>query len=170
PGTVTSFVAGCAAWSRWPAARLNGRGDLVVNGGVIALLLGAGLWFSHETGRSVPLLPLVFYGAGLVALLAASAFAARTLAGGRVALKFPALTLCAFAGMAGGGGAGNFLALALRDLPPAIWAPLTFIQPAERLAFALCAAFIALPLLESLPKIGVRVGPQLAERDPPEDG
>jgi len=159
-GTVTAFTSGCIAWGGWPPAKISGRGNFVVNGGIIVYLLGTALWFSHETGRSLARFPLVFYGAGLLALLAGSMFVGRVLAGANRAFKFPALMLCAFGGMAGGASIGNFFGLALFDFPREMWVVLTFMAPAERLAFSLATAVVGLPLLESLPKIGIFVGPQ----------
>jgi len=160
PGMVTAFTAGCIAWGGWPPVRISQRGSFVVNGGIVALILGTALWLSHETGRSVLRLPAVFYGAGLAALIAGSMFARRALAGKRSAPKFPALALCAFGGMAGGAGVGNFFGLALFDHPREMWMALAFLAPLERIAFSIGSALIGLPLLASLPKIGVFIGPQ----------
>jgi len=159
-GTVTAFTAGCIAWGRWPPIRISGNGSFVINGGIIVFLLGTVLWFSHETGRSLVRFPLVFYGAGFAALLVGSAFAGRILAGGNHALKFPALMLCAFGGMAGGASIGNFFGLVLFDFPREMWMVLTVTAPIERLVFSVATALVGLPLLSSLPKIGIFIGPQ----------
>jgi len=167
-GTVTAFTTGCIAWGGWPPAKINRKGSFVINGGIIVYVLGTALWFSHETGRSLARFPLVFYGAGLVALLLGSAFAPGMLTGKSRALKFPALMLCAFGGMAGGASVGNFFSLVLFDLPRELWAMLTFVAPLERLAFSVGTAAIGLPLLASLPKAGIHVGPQPAREAEPE--
>ena len=159
-GTVTAFTSGCIAWGSWPPVRISRRGSFVINGGIIVFLLGTVLWFSHETGRSLVRLPLVFYGAGLVALLVGSLFAGRILASRNRALKFPALMLCAFGGMAGGASIGNFFGLVIFDHPRELWMFLTFAAPIERLVFSAGTALVGLPLLASLPKIGIFLGPQ----------
>jgi len=158
-GTVTAFTAGCIAWSDWPPVSINQRGALVVNGGIVVYLLGTVLWFSQETGRGLALFPIVFYGAGFAALVTGSIFAGRILAGKKHALKFIAVWLCAFGGMTGGAAIGNFFSLILYKLPRETWIYLTFAAPIERAVFSLGAALIGVPLLVSLPKVGVYVGP-----------
>jgi len=160
PGTVTAFTAGCIAWGGWPPVKISQKGSFVINGGIIVYLLGTALWFSHEIGRSLAVFPLVFYGAGFAALLAGSMFARRALAGPGRAMKFPALVVCAFGGMAGGASIGNFFHMVLFELPRESWMVLTFVAPLERIVFSVGAAVVGLPLLASLPKIGVFIGPQ----------
>ncbi|MCL2190798.1 MAG: ECF transporter S component [Treponema sp.] len=169
-GTVTAFTAGCIAWGRWPPVRISGNGSFVINGGIIVFLLGTVLWFSHETGRGLARFPLVFYGAGFAALLVGSAFACNILAGKNRALKFPALMLCAFGGMAGGASVGNFFGLVLFDFPREMWMVLTFTAPIERLVFSVGTALVGLPLLASLPKIGIFIGPQKDDEAPSGEG
>ena len=158
-GTVTAFTSGCIAWSDWPPVSINQRGALVVNGGVIVYLVGTLLWFSQETGRSLILFPLVYYGAGFTALITGSVFAGRILAGKKHTLKFFAVWLCAFGGMTGGAAIANFLSLVLYKLPRATWIYLTVAAPIERALFSLGAALIGVPLLAALPKVGIHVGP-----------
>ncbi|MCL2600777.1 MAG: ECF transporter S component, partial [Treponema sp.] len=93
-GTVTAFTAGCIAWGGWPPVKINGKGNFVINGGIIVFLLGTVLWFSHETGRSLVSLPLVFYGSGFIALVVGSMFASRFLVGRNHVLKFPVIIVC----------------------------------------------------------------------------
>jgi len=164
-GTVTAFTSGCIAWSDRPPVSVNLRGALVVNGGIIVYLLGVILWFSQETGRSLVMFPVVYYGAGLAALVAGSIFAGGILAGNRHALKFIAVWLCAFGGMTGGATIGNFFSLVLYKLPRETWIYLTFAAPVERAVFSLGAAFIGVPLLAALPKVGIRVGPGWESRE-----
>ena len=159
-GTVTAFTSGCIAWSdRWPV-KINLAGSFVINGGIIVYLLGTALWFSHETGRSLARIPLVFYGSGFVALIAGSIFAGRMLSGRNHALKLPALMLCAFGGMAAGASIGNFFSLVIYDLPRDVWVVIAVMQPIERIAFSVGTALIGLPLLVSLPKLGIFIGPR----------
>ena len=159
-GTTTAFTSGCIAWGCWPLITLNGRGSLIINGGIIVYVIGTVLWFSQEIGRSVPLFPLVYYGAGFAALIIGSIFTGRALAGSRQAVKFPLLWLCAFGGMIGGATIGNFFSLILYQLPRETWLYLTIAAPVERLVFSLGAALIGTPLLAGLPKTGIYIGPQ----------
>jgi len=159
-GATTAFTTGCAAWGTWPPIALNGKGSLVVNGGIIVYVLGAALWFSQEIGRATVVFPLVYYGAGFVAFVAASIFAGKVLAGKKQALKMIMLWLCAFGGMIGGATIGNFFSLVLYQLPRETWLYLTVAAPLERAVFSLIAALVAAPLLAGLPKIGIFVGPQ----------
>jgi len=158
-GTVTAFTSGCIAWSDWPPVSINQRGALVVNGGIIVYLAGVLLWFSQETGRGLPLFPIVYYGAGFAALVVGSVFSGRILAGKRHTLKFLAVWLCAFGGMTGGATIGNFFSLVLYKLPRETWIYLTVAAPIERAVFSIGAALIGVPLLAALPKVGIQVGP-----------
>ncbi|MCL2608858.1 MAG: hypothetical protein FWD94_03015, partial [Treponema sp.] len=166
-GTITAFTAGCVAWGGRLPLRVSLRGNFVVNGAIIVYLVGTVLWFGHGTGRGLPLLPLVYYGLGFAAVLAGSVFAGRMLAGEKRALKVPALMLCAFAGLVGGASVANFFTLVLYDLPTPVWKVLTFQAPLERLFFSLGTALVGAPLLASLPKLGIFLGPRF-EEDPPE--
>jgi len=166
-GTTTAFTTGCIAWGGWPPVRISRKGSFIVNGGIIVYLLGTVLWFTHEIGRSAPLFPVVVYGLGFAALIAGSMFAGKALAGGRAALKYPAIMICAFGGMIGGASIANFFTLALRPLPREVWMALVVVTPLERVAFSLGTAVIGASLLASLPKIGIFLGPQ---REDPSDG
>jgi hypothetical protein len=163
-GASTAFTSGCIAWSDRTPVSINQRGALVVNGGIIVYLVGTLLWFSQETGRSLILFPLVYYGAGFTALVIGSVFAGRILAGKRQTLKFLAVWLCAFGGMTGGATIGNFFSLVLYKLPRETWIYLTVAAPVERAVFSLGAALIGVPLLASLPKVGIYVGPVNSEQ------
>jgi hypothetical protein len=159
-GTASAFTSGCIAWSSWPPIALNIRGSLVINGGIIIYLLGTALWFSQEIGRSVPLFPAVFYGAGFAALIIGIVIAGKILSGKNSAFKFFALWLCAFGGMIGGATIGNFFTLVLFQLPRETWIYLTVAAPIERAVFSLGTAMIGVPLLTALPKAGIFLGPQ----------
>ena len=170
-GTTTAFTAGCIAWGSWPPITLNKRGGVIVNGGIIVYLIGTLLWFSQETGRSLIIFPIVYYGAGFIALIVGSIIAGRILAGTNNAIKFPVLWLCAFGGMVGGATIGNFFSLVLYQLPRETWLYLTIAAPVERTVFSLGTALIGMPLLAGLPKIGIYAGPQEEKDDalpPPE--
>ncbi|MDR1859124.1 MAG: hypothetical protein LBQ69_06595 [Treponema sp.] len=162
-GTTTAFTAGCAAWGTWPPITLNSRGGVIVSGGIIVYLIGTLLWFSQETGRSLMIYPIVYYGAGFAAFLVGSIFAGKVLAGTNTALKFPVLWLCAFGGMIGGATVANFFVLVLYENPREFWMPLIVISPIERAVFSVGTALIGVPLLAGLPKIGIFVGPQLED-------
>lgn len=164
-GMTTAFTAGCAAWGRWPLVTVNGRGSFVINGGIMVYVIGTVLWFTQETGRSVPLFPLVYYGAGFVVFIAASLCAGTMFGGGKKALLFPAVWLCAFGGMVGGATVGNFFSLILYQLPRETWLYLTAAAPIERAVFSVGAMLVGVPLLSGLPKIGVMVGPARNGRD-----
>jgi hypothetical protein len=177
-GTVTAFTSGCIAWGRLPLVTVNAggslsvngsiitvnaRGSLSVNGGIVVYVIGAILWFTQEIGRSAPLFPLVYYGAGFIALIAGSACAGTMLAGGKKGPRFLAIWLCAFGGMIGGATIGNFFSLVLYKLPRELWLTLTVVAPLERAAFSLGAMLVGAPLLAGLPKIGILAGPPAAE-------
>jgi hypothetical protein len=150
--TTTAFTAGLISRGYWPI-------------GIIVYLAGTALWFSQEIGRAVPLLPLIYYGLGLAAVIIGGIFAPKWLAGPVKGPKFPALWLCAFGGMIGGASIGNFFSLLLYRLPKTLWNTLVFISPLERAVFSLGAMLIGVPLLIGLPKIGVFVGPEVEEED-----
>lgn len=158
-GTTTAFTSGCAAWGRWPLVSVNARGSFIVNGGIIVYILGTILWFTQETGRSVMLFPLVYYGAGFIALIIGSVFSGAMFASGKKGLLLSAVWLCAFGGMIGGATVGNFFSLILYKLPREVWLTLTVAAPLERAGFSLGAILIGVPLLVCLPKIGIFVGP-----------
>jgi hypothetical protein len=166
-GTTTAFTSGCIAWGRPPLVGVNAGGSLIVNGGVVVYITGGILWFTQEIGRAAPLFPLVYYGAGFIALAIGNIFAGPALAGGRKGPRFPAVWLCAFGGMIGGATVGNFFSLALYKLPREIWLTLTVVAPLERAVFSLGAMLIGVPLLAGLPRAGVFVGPRTPETEMP---
>jgi hypothetical protein len=159
-GTVTAFTAGCIAWGGWPLVTINRRGSFVVNGGIIVYLIGTVLWFTQETGRAIPLFPIVYYSLGFAAFIVGSIFVGKILAGVRKTLILPMLWLCAFGGMIGGATIANFFSLALYQLPRETWLYLAIAAPIERAVFSLGAALVGAPLLAGLPKIGILIGPQ----------
>jgi len=167
-GTVTAFTAGCIAWGNGPPIIIDKNGNFIVSGGIIVYIIGTVLWFAQETGRKTILLPLVSYSLGFVVMITGIIFAGKMFSSKNRLLKFPAIWLCAFGGLTGGASIGNFFSLLLYDLPGELWKALAFIQPAERALFALGAAFIGVPLLEGLNKIGIHAGPQPLERSPSE--
>ncbi|MDR0487686.1 MAG: ECF transporter S component [Treponema sp.] len=162
-GTVTAFTAGCISWGKWPLASINSSGSFVINGAVIVYITGTALWFTQETGRSIVRFPLVFYGLGFLAAITGSIFAKRMFR--NRLLRFPAIWLAAFGGLAGGATVGNFFSLILYKLPREVWAALTIAAPAERAIFALGAMLLGTPLLAGLEKIGIFAGPHLEEEN-----
>ncbi|MDR2942236.1 MAG: hypothetical protein LBV17_06575 [Treponema sp.] len=168
-GTVTAFTAGCIAWGEWPPVMINRNGSFIVNGGIIVYIIGTVLWFTQEKGRSIILLPLVSYALGFAVMITGIIFAKRLLTSKSRLLKFPAIWLCAFGGLIGGAGAGNFFSLVLYDLPAEVWKALAYVQPIERAVFALGAMFIGVPLLEGLNKIGISAGHPRIEEEENED-
>ena len=164
-GTTTAFTTGCIAWGTWPFITINGRGQLVVSGGIIVYLIGTLLWFSQEIGRSLVIFPIVYYSAGFIAYIAGSIFAGKILAGSKTTIKFPILWICAFGGMIGGATVGNFFSLLLYRMPRETWMYLTVAAPVERAIFSLGTALIGVPLLAGLPKIGIFAGPQFEQID-----
>ncbi|GHV94718.1 hypothetical protein AGMMS50293_10380 [Spirochaetia bacterium] len=158
-GTTSAFTSGCIAWGGRPLVAVNRGGAFVINGGIIVYIIGTILWFTQDIGRSVPLFPLVYYGAGFIALVVGSLFSGRMFASPRKALKLPAIWLCAFGGLIGGATVGNFFSVVLYRLPRELWLTLTVAAPLERAVFASGAMLIGAPLLAGLPQIGVFVGP-----------
>jgi hypothetical protein len=155
-GTVTAFTAGLISRGKWPLA-------------LAVYAAGSALWFSQEIVLSFPLLPIVYYGLGLIATVIGGVTASRWLSGPGRGLKFPAVWLCAFGGMVGSASIGNFFSLILFKLPKELWAALVVVSPLERAVFSLGAVIIGAPLLIGLPKIGVFAGPLAAEEEIPEE-
>jgi len=159
-GMTTAFTSGCIAWGKWPPVSVSGKGNFIFNGGIIVYLIGTILWFTQETGRSIISFPVIFYGLGFVIMIAGIIFAGRMFAGKKRLLMFPAVFICAFAGLVGGATIGNFFSLILFKVPRDIWVLLTVTAPVERAVFALCASLAGVPLLAGLEKIGIIAGPQ----------
>ncbi|MDR2259016.1 MAG: ECF transporter S component [Treponema sp.] len=155
-GATTAFVSG-----------LISRGKIPVV--LVVYVIGTALWFTQEIGRGFPPLPIAYYGPGFIAAMIGCIFAARWLTGANKGLKFPAVWLCAFGGMMGGAAIGNFFSLLLYKLPKEVWATLVFLGPVERTIFSLGAMIVGVPLLIGLPKIGIFVGPDVAEPEMPDE-
>jgi uncharacterized membrane protein len=151
-GTTTAFTAGLISRSKLPIA-------------LVVYVIGTVLWFTQEIGRSFPLLPIAYYGSGFIAVVIGCILASRWLTGANKGLKFPAVWLCAFGGMMGGASIGNFFSLLLYKLPKEVWATLVVLGPLERSIFSLGAMIVGVPLLIGLPKIGIFVGPDVAEEE-----
>ena len=170
-GMTTAFTAGCIAWSKWPPVTISAGGNFIFNGGIIVYIIGTILWFTQEIGRSVMRFPVIFYGLGFIAMLTGIIFASRMFApcgdvsraGKSRLLKFPAIWLCAFAGLIGGAAIGNFFSLVLYKQPKEVWMILTVTAPVERAIFATAAMLVGGPLLAGLNKIGIFLGPQEEE-------
>lgn len=158
-GAVTAFTSGCIAWGKWPPVIINRNGGFIINGGIIVYLIGTILWFTRETGRSVFILPLVFYGIGFIIMITGTVFARRIFTSSSRLLKFPAIWICAFGGLVGGASVGNYFSLVLYEQPREFWAALVVISPVERAVFSLGAMFIGAPVLEGINKIGIPCGP-----------
>ena len=159
-GTVTSFTSGCITWGRWPLVSVNQSGNFIINGGIIVYIIGSILWFTQETGRTVLIYPIVYYGAGFVALVFGSLINGKAFLHSKKLLKFPALWLSAFGGLIGGATVGNFFTLLLFKIPRETWLYLSVVSPLERALFSAGAMLIGFPLLIGLPKIGIMVGPE----------
>jgi uncharacterized membrane protein len=159
-GATTAFTTGCIAWGKWPPIAVNKGGCFIFNGAIIVYIIGTILWFTQEIGRSVILLPVIFYGLGFIAVITGIIFASRLFASPRRLWKFPAIWLCTFGGLIGGATVGNFFSLMLFKQPKEIWSVLMITAPIERAIFALGAMLVGVPLLEGLHKIGIFVGPQ----------
>jgi hypothetical protein len=162
-GAVTAFTSGCIAWGKWPPVTVGANGGFIINGGIIVYIAGTALWFTQQAGRSFIYFPLVYYGAGFIAMIAGIIFAPRMFKSRSRLLKFPAIWMCAFGGLVGGATLGNFFHLILAKPPKEFWAAMTVIAPVERAVFALGAALIGSPLLYGLNKTGIFAGPQNKE-------
>lgn len=149
-GTINAFTAG-----------LVSRGRPLPAVGII--FLGTLLWFSTAIGRQAPMFPAVFYTLGAVAALLGGYLGSRWLAGPNAALKSVGLWLTAYAGFVGAASIANYFSLVIFKLPPQVWMYLTFVSPAERALFATGSAIIGIPLLLTLPKVGIFAGPQPVE-------
>ncbi|OHE58894.1 MAG: hypothetical protein A2Y36_11485, partial [Treponema sp. GWA1_62_8] len=149
--TVNAFTAGCVARGRWYLA-------------LPVILIGYALWFLTPIGMEAAIFPLIFYTLGLLAVAVGSPI---WMNAGRFGPKSPLRAVgvfaAAYAGFVGAAGLANFAGIMLYKWPAAMWQGLAFVSPVERAVFSLGATIIGVPLLISLPKIGVRVGPEAAE-------
>ena len=158
-GTVTAFTSGCIAWGKGPPVIISKNGSFVFNGGIIIYIIGTILWFTQEIGRSIIMLPLVFYGLGFIVMTAGIIFSGKMFAAKSRFVKIPAIWICSFGGLIGGATIGNFFSLVLYEQPKEFWAVLVVTAPVERAIFSLAAMFIGYPLLEGMNKIGIPCGP-----------
>jgi len=158
-GTVTAFTTGCLAWQKWPPVAVKANGNFIINGGIIVYMVGTILWFTQEIGRSVVILPAIFYGLGFIALIVAVVFKKYELASKSKILKLLEIWLFIFSGLIGGATIGNFFFLVLVPNPDVVWVTLAFSAPVERALFALAATLVSVPLTLGLKKIGINVGP-----------
>jgi len=168
-GAVTAFTTGCIAWGKWPPVSVSGKGNFIINGGIIVYFTGTILWFTQEIGRSVILVPVVFYGLGFIAMIAGIIFSQRMFKSKNRLLNMLIIWICTFGGLAGGASIGNFFSLVLYKVPKDIWIVLTVTAPVERALFAAGAVLVGLPLLAGLNKIGIFTGPQQEEEEKPEN-
>jgi hypothetical protein len=164
-GTTTAFTAGSIAWGKWPPVAISDNGSFVINGGIIVYIIGTILWFTQETGRSVTIYPLIYYGLGFAAMITGFILTPRFFANSGRLLKFPAIWLCAFGGLIGGATVGNFFYLMLYKYPKEFWTALVIVSPVERAVFALGSMLVGVPLFIGLNKIGIFVGPQTEEEN-----
>jgi hypothetical protein len=142
------------------------NGSFVFNGGLIVYFTGTVLWFTQEIGRSIALVPIIFYGLGFIVMIAGIIFSGRLFASKNRFLKFPAIWMCSFGGLVGGATIGNFFSLVLFKQPREMWAVLMVTAPIERAIFALAAMLVGVPLLAGLNKMGIFAGPQEEEKQP----
>jgi len=145
-GTINGFTTGCISRGKWPWAA-----------GII--LLGTIFWYTTAIGRQAPLLPVVFYGLGLIMAILGGTIGYKYLFSDAFYKKFIGIWLASFAGFAASASIANFLSIALFKLPATVWNALAVLAPIERAVFALGAGIIGVPLLLGLPKIGIFVGP-----------
>jgi len=162
-GMTTAFTTGCIAWGKGQLISVNGSGGIIINGAIIVYIIGTILWFTQEIGRSVVLLPAVFYGLGFIIAVIGIIFAGKMFTGKNRLFKFIAVWLCSFGGLIGGATVGNFFSLVLYKQPKEIWMIITVSAPVERAVFALAAMLVGVPLLIGLNKSGIFAGPQEEE-------
>ena len=148
--TVNAFTAGCVSRGRWYLA-------------LLVILVGYVLWFLTPIGLEAAIFPLVFYTLGLAAVAVGTPVwkNVRRFRPGSP-LRGVAVFAAAYAGFVGAAGLANFAGITLYKWPAAMWKGLAFVSPVERAVFSLGATIIGVPLLIALPKIGVRVGPDLS--------
>ena len=150
-GTIGALVAGLIAdRKRIPAI-------------VIAIIVFI-LWFVNPLGRAVPE-EAIYLGIGLVAAVVACFVGPKLLLAKSAGKKGLGVLLISFAAIVVSALYGNWLALIMYQLPREAWIATLFIAPVERLIFAIASMIIGVPLLIGLPKVGVPVGPQVAEDD-----
>lgn len=155
-GTINGFTTGCISRGKWPWAA-----------GII--ILGSILWFTTEIGRQAPLLPVVFYGLGLIMAILGGIFGSKFLTADAFYKKFIGIWFAAFAGFAASAAIANYASIALFQLPATVWNALVVLAPIERTIFAIGASIIGVPLLIGLPKIGIFVGPDADLAEDEED-
>ncbi|MCR4398106.1 MAG: ECF transporter S component [Firmicutes bacterium] len=146
-GMTNAYVAGNASHGRWLPA-------------VSVILVGAALWYTNPIGRQVPLFPVVFYGAGLVAAVVGSLWGGNAISSRHPVVAGAGVWFCAFAGFVGAAAVGNYLGLLLLRIPAKVWSVLVFVSPVERAVFSLGSAVVGVALIRGLRKMGVQVGPR----------
>ena len=159
-GAITAFTSGCITWGNGSPVSINENGGFIFNGAIIVYIIGTILWFTQEIGRSIILLPVVFYGIGFIVTIAGVLFAKKLFISEERFLVFPAVWLCSFGGLVGGATIGNFFSLILFKQPKEVWTLLIVTSPVERAIFALVAMIVGVPLITGLNKIGIFVGPE----------
>ncbi|MDS1029108.1 ECF transporter S component [Bacillota bacterium LX-D] len=145
-GTVNALTAGFISRGKWPYA-------------VGIILIGFGLWYSTAIGRAALVYPFIVYGLGVLTAVVGGIFGSKWLKGNNYRLKLLAIWLIAFTAFIGAAGIGNYLGIIVKQTPAQVYKALVFVTPLERTIFALGSAFIGLPLLAALPKIGIFIEP-----------
>ncbi len=149
-GTINAFAAGLVSRGKWIYA-------------ATILAVGTLLWFSNPIGKSVPQFAISFYGLGFIAIVVGGIFAKKWFVSDNPFLQTMAIFLCAFSGFASTASIANYLSLIIFKTPAEVWTVLAVVSPMERCVFGVATAVVGVPLLSLLPKVGILVGPSLAE-------
>ena len=145
-GTINAFAAGLVSRGKWIWV-------------VLIIAVGTALWFATEIGRNAAIFPLVFYSLGVIMAVIGGTVGRKWLVKDKLLLKGLGIWFASFSGFVAAASIANFFGIIIIQIPAEVWRFLVFISPWERAFFALGAAIIGVPLLVSLPKIGMHVGP-----------
>lgn len=154
-GAISALAGGLVAEGKW--------GTTVLALGIIAV--GTLLWYSHPIGQNAPLLPVVYYGTGVVAMLLGTVLVKKGYLVDSNTKRAVAVWAIGLGSMVATASIANWAALMLFSTPAEVWWVLTFQAPVQRVIFAVGTALIGVPLLVGLPKIGVFVGPLVDDEE-----
>jgi len=129
---------------------------------LVAILVLGLVWYIFPLGRQAWFVPFLYL-LGLLAIAIGWIRGGDWLRSDNRTRMFAGLFVTALTCTVVDQSLGNLIALIMFALPKEVWLVVLPIAPVERLAFALGAAIIGVPLLVGLPKVGITVGPKMYE-------
>ncbi len=156
-GTCTAFVAGLLSHGKWPL-------------GYFLNFLGIAIFYCFPVGRVAWIKGVTFGVSGIITCLIGGIFAKKFITHKNFILKWISVFLCSTGGLLTSCMFADIASLIIFHTPAISMKLMAFISPGERFTFGAAAAVVGIPLLMALPKIGIRVGPQVAEEEVALDG